>query len=266
MTEKNHCCSNHFLSTECAICLDPIPNPMTLPCGHQYHHQCIEQLMISSNQQQSCPLCRAPIPLNSKQKIMKANALFDEIQYLIRNKITFWSNLTDFEQIHMNEIISLWYEAMDEGEEMIAMYNLGILYRRGWGIEQNNLMAFEMFERAASLGHADAQNNLAYLYQHGIELGTPYSLYKANFWYHKAAEQNHAQAQYNLGIISSKMMGHDNEETQEWFNKALNQGCEEATRALIKCGKIHPFQCYTLSDEEMNEDETFLESQLESAY
>ena len=54
-----------------------------------------------------------------------------------------------------------------------------------------------MYQKAAEQRHADAQYNLGYCYASGIGIGRDYQ--KAVEWYQKAAKQGLAQAQNNLG-------------------------------------------------------------------
>ena len=58
---------------------------------------------------------------------------------------------------------------------------------------------FELFTKAAEQGHADAQNNLGLMYKEGLAI--PQSDYEAFKWFTEAAEQGHADAQNNLGLI-----------------------------------------------------------------
>ena len=57
--------------------------------------------------------------------------------------------------------------------------------------------AFEWYEKAASQGLAEAQNNLGSMYYYGE--GVEKDSKKAFVWYEKAASQGFADAQYNLG-------------------------------------------------------------------
>jgi len=65
----------HFLITRtaatCAICLYALPDgaisQVRLNCGHQYHKDCLTQWVSAGGE--SCPLCRAPLPLSVSQRI-----------------------------------------------------------------------------------------------------------------------------------------------------------------------------------------------------
>ena len=43
-------------------------------------------------------------------------------------------------------------------------------------------------------------------------------------WLHKAAEQGHANAQYNLGVMYEDGEGADDKEAVKWYRKAADQG------------------------------------------
>ena len=56
-------------------------------------------------------------------------------------------------------------------------------------------------------------------------------------WFRKAAEQNYAKAQYNLGICYDKGVGVaiDHTEAARWFRKAAEQNVAEAQNDLGVC-------------------------------
>ncbi|KAJ1969163.1 hypothetical protein H4R35_006216 [Dimargaris xerosporica] len=54
-----------------------------------------------------------------------------------------------------------------KSELSIAIYELGISFRHGWGVPKNKETAAYYFEIAANLGDADAQADLAFCYEHG---------------------------------------------------------------------------------------------------
>jgi len=51
---------------DCAICLGALVEPKVLGCGHSYCKQCL-QLLRNKGVQQSCPLCRVPLPPGPEQ-------------------------------------------------------------------------------------------------------------------------------------------------------------------------------------------------------
>lgn len=93
------------------------------------------------------------------------------------------------------------------------------LYQRGVDFEYgrvgltDNLKAFEFYKQAALLGHPEAQNNLAALYQNGK--GIAKNLMLAIEWYRKAASQGNKTAELNLRAITSN--------SQDIYNEGLRQ-------------------------------------------
>jgi TPR repeat protein len=66
-------------------------------------------------------------------------------------------------------------------------------------VAQDDGKAVELYTKAAEQGDADAQYNLAYMYQHGRGVAQDYG--KAVELYTKAADQKHADAQCQLGTM-----------------------------------------------------------------
>ena len=60
---------------------------------------------------------------------------------------------------HLPEI----QRAAEEGNPN-AQAILGTMYKRGWGVERNDSLAYEWLEKSAKQGNKMAQNNLAGLY------------------------------------------------------------------------------------------------------
>ncbi|ORY02641.1 HCP-like protein [Basidiobolus meristosporus CBS 931.73] len=74
-----------------------------------------------------------------------------------------------------------------KGELVLAIYELGICFRHGWGVPKNKVTAAYYFEIAANLGDPDAQADLAFCYAHGI--GVKKDRYKAAKYYKMAHAQ-----------------------------------------------------------------------------
>ncbi|GJJ68278.1 uncharacterized protein EMPS_00624 [Entomortierella parvispora] len=74
-----------------------------------------------------------------------------------------------------------------KGELVLAIYELGICFRHGWGAAKNKKTAAYYFEIAANLGDPDAQNDLAWCYYHGV--GVKKDMFKSAKYYRLAAAQ-----------------------------------------------------------------------------
>ena len=85
---------------------------------------------------------------------------------------------------------------------------------------------------AAEQGHAQAQYNLGERYARGM--GVPQNFAEAVKWFRRAAEQGHAWAQYELGVMYRKGEGvpQDDAEAAKWYRRAAEQGNSAAHKAL----------------------------------
>ena len=73
---------------------------------------------------------------------------------------------------------------------------MGYFYYTGIGTNVDKQKAFELYQKAANLGHSFAQNNLALMYEDGD--GIAKNIDQAIFWYKKAVEQGYQKAQSRL--------------------------------------------------------------------
>ncbi len=80
--------------------------------------------------------------------------------------------------------------------------------------------ALKEWRPLAEQGHADAQYNMGVLYDHGWGAAQDYAA--SAKWYRLAAEQGHADAQYNLGVLYDHGWGvaQDYVQAHMWFNLA----------------------------------------------
>ncbi len=88
--------------------------------------------------------------------------------------------------------------------------------------------------KAAEQGHAKAQYNLGVMYDIGN--GVPEDDAKAVEWYSKAAEQGHAKAQYELGTMYYHGYGvlEDQPGALVWFTRAAEKGHVMAMEKLAR--------------------------------
>jgi TPR repeat protein len=66
--------------------------------------------------------------------------------------------------------------------------------------------------------------------------GVPLNHSEEVMWFHKAAEQGHAEAQYNLGVNYGKGQGvpQDYSEAVKWLRMAAEQGDPDAQSGVLK--------------------------------
>ena len=88
----------------------------------------------------------------------------------------------------------------------------------------NLLLAVKEFRAAAQEGHADSQFNLGLMYEKGIGVGKDEN--EALTWYLKAALQGNAYAQFNLAVLYENGRGSDVDfaEAHQWYRRAAAQG------------------------------------------
>jgi TPR repeat protein len=103
--------------------------------------------------------------------------------------------------------------AADQGDP-IAQNSLGVLYRDGNGVEQDDNLSYKYFNRSAALGLAEGQNNLGICYEQGFlsnnkRIGIAQNLDEAIFWYRKAASQSFSPSLNNLGMLYENGLGVD---------------------------------------------------------
>jgi TPR repeat protein len=97
-----------------------------------------------------------------------------------------------------------------------AMYNLGVVYQNGWGVDKDYAQARQWYQKAAEAGNTDAMSSLAWLYENGW--GGPREYTQARQWYQKATDASDAYAKKALSRLSSNrsptLSGVD------WFSEA----------------------------------------------
>lgn len=115
-----------------------------------------------------------------------------------------------------------------------AQFNLGLLYRKGEGIEKNDRAALMWFIRAAKQGMADAQYNAGVMYMEGR--GASVSRVDALKWWKLAVEKEHVGAQYNLGVMYAYGMAtaKDVPYALSLWKQAAEAGHVEAKSTLYK--------------------------------
>lgn len=110
-----------------------------------------------------------------------------------------------------------------QSKNLYAQWRIGMLHEYGKGVEKNEKVAFEWYEKAAAQGLAEAQCSLGNTYENG--LGVEKDLKKAFELYRQSAEKGLASAQNTLGTCYAKGLGvtRDLEEAFKWFQEAAKQ-------------------------------------------
>lgn len=126
-----------------------------------------------------------------------------------------------------------WLERAGAQNHAEALYWLSHPHNgQSWDDTRRNLLT-----RAAELGYIEAQRELGCLYALG-EDGFPKDQVLARLWYGRAANQGHADAQYNYGFMLWLGEGGPVEQQAglNWMRKAADQGDLEAIRFVKDLG------------------------------
>ena len=109
-----------------------------------------------------------------------------------------------------------------------AIYDLAYRFDVGMGVRRDPTLAARWYLKAAQLGYAPAQRNLAGFFAvgHGVER----SVESARYWYLAAANQGDIQAQYMLG----SRYGANERAQLKWLWKAAERGHAAAIIELEK--------------------------------
>ena len=173
------------------------------------------------------------------KNISKAN----EILFNIANSGDIWSILYLAEKAFKNnDYVNAvkWYNMGYEIDNLDSMYNLGLHYFKGLGVNQDFKESFSYFKKAADKDHSDSQFYIGKFYHigNGGYLGSPASknFFEALKWYELAANQNNHKAQNHIGILyylgdgdsSFKGFKADAKKSLDWFKIAINNGSKSA--------------------------------------
>ncbi len=108
------------------------------------------------------------------------------------------------------------------------------MYFEGLGVPQDDVEAARWYRLAADQGHATAQFNLGVMYFKGE--GVPQDVAEAVRWYRLAADQGDASAQFNLGVMYAKGEGvpQDYVTAHMWANLAAYRSAGEEREMRVK--------------------------------
>lgn len=139
-----------------------------------------------------------------------------------------------FDAKHYTRAYELWLP-LAEADDADAQYNLGLLYRAGFGVKKNPRQALIWFTRAAQQGLADAQYNAGIM--HYLGEGVYPNHKTAVEWWQLAAAKGHSNAQYNLAAMYAYANGGlrlDMDKAVALWEQAAQQGHTEAIDTLIR--------------------------------
>jgi tetratricopeptide (TPR) repeat protein len=139
----------------------------------------------------------------------------------IRNMLTEYLGDEAYVRYDDNDFL-LRYQALWDAHDAERLFNVGVSYQD----DDQYYVAEHYYQRAAALGHAGAQYNLAMLNEDNHERLLEYL--------ELAAGQNHPEALYYLGTLyyDSDVVVQNLKRAREYFQRAAAQGHSEAQEAL----------------------------------
>src|SRR2546427_676531 len=114
-----------------------------------------------------------------------------------------------------------------------SQFELGTSFSVGnLGVSKDEVEAVKWYRKAAEQNYAEAQCDLGVCYERGEGVEQDYA--EAVKWFRKAAEPNDDDAQYNLGVCYAKGQGiaKDYVEGYKWLLLAAAQGDENKKKAV----------------------------------
>ena len=123
-------------------------------------------------------------------------------------------------------------KTLAEWGKTTSQYELGLMYYKGQGLEQNYKEAFKWFRVSAQKGLPDAQYYLGLMYYEGKAVARNYS--NALYLFLAAAKQGNTEAQFILGdmYISGQGVQRNYIKAYAWTSIAYNDGYDQAEQNL----------------------------------
>jgi len=127
--------------------------------------------------------------------------------------------------------ISLWLPLAEAGLAD-AQANIAWIYQQGLGTKRDFQQAKLWYLKAVKQNHPVAQNNLGAMYEHA--LGIEKNSQLAFKYYQLSAKNEYRFAYYNLGNAYLNGLGTmvDNEAAKHWLQKAMDSKVEQAEKLL----------------------------------
>jgi len=187
---------------ECAICLDALQQPQTMPCGHRFCRGCVASMRRhGAAVAQVCPLCRGAMP-DTERLWLEAHCLIAQHERWKKGKPP-GVPLPAAVQERLGKAVALCREALAiDPADAQAHDSLG--YALNAGGDTAGAEAALRAAIAADPQHEDAHNNLGLLLlERGDKAGAEAACRAAI-----AADPQHARAHCNLGIVLGESGDH----------------------------------------------------------
>ena len=135
------------------------------------------------------------------------------------------------------------YLSAANGGVPYAMYNIGIMYFDGKGVDRSYVLAMKWYRQAAEKNYPHAQHALGTMYEKGQ--GVKRDVAEAVKWYTMAADQGYLLAQNNLGVIyttGDTGVAPNLVQAHLWFNLASKEDSSAGSRRDRLKAKMTPEQ------------------------
>ena len=136
-----------------------------------------------------------------------------------------------------------WYQKAAGSGDSDAMYNIGVLYDNGQGVQRDFSEALKWYQKAAEADYVPAMNKLGIIYNDG--LGVQKNYLKAIEWLQKAVDKGDRDAKLRLGIVFENIgkqydrgieVQQNFSEAVKWYQKAAEIGL---TDAMFNLGQLY---------------------------
>ena len=128
-----------------------------------------------------------------------------------------------------NTVVSIkdafaYWEKAAEVDNVDALYNIGVSYLNGDGVEKNEALAYSFLNRGLELGDVKCIRGVALCYRNGIHVKQ--DIHKSIDLYKKAADLGDVESLACIGSIYANGEGlpQDQEEGARWFLSAASKG------------------------------------------
>ena len=149
--------------------------------------------------------------------------------YLITHRVREVSDTNEVNRI-LCEASEYFKNAADRGDAN-GLYNLGMCYMQGLGVQQDDQSAFGRFQSAAEKGHPEAMNNIALFYREGRVVEKNLEMSAKNFEKSARYDNPYGQFNYALALQNGEGVAQDEARAAALLSKSADGGCVEAVDA-----------------------------------
>jgi TPR repeat protein len=123
-----------------------------------------------------------------------------------------------------------WYRKSADQGNAEAQFALGQMYSRGWGVPRDAADAMRWLQMANSVESEGPPTDWALVDGYGVAKDEKLAVY----WYSRAADSGHPEAQFNLARLYADGEGvkRDQEQAARWVSAAAGQGYKPALANL----------------------------------